>query len=281
MTRSPATLPLLALAAALAVGPSPAAAWSTQGHRVAAAVAEERLTPAARRLVRELLGATPMSDARVAGWADAQREPATRPWHYVNIPPGAAGYVRERDCPGDACIVAAMERAVAELRDGDSAVRRADAFRWLVHLAADVHQPLHADGRDRGGTELETRTRGGKRPRSLHRVWDEDVLRPILYRRGAVAAGRALAREVRGPEAAPAAAEPSPAAWANESHALARALYAELEPLPREGRSLVLPDAYPDRQRARAEAQLQKAGVRLAALLDRIALAREARAGRR
>ncbi|WP_242343689.1 S1/P1 nuclease [Anaeromyxobacter terrae] len=277
MTRTPAALPLLSLAAALAATPFPADAWSAQGHRVAAAIAEERLTPAARRLVRELLGATPMSD--VAGWADAQRDPATRPWHYVNIPPEAAGYERERDCPRDACVVAALERAIAELSGGDAAVRRADAFRWLVHLVADLHQPLHADGRERGGTELETRrARGGRKTRSLHRVWDEDVLQPILYRRGAIAAGRALAREVSAGDAARAAAELSPAAWANESHALARALYAELGPPPRGGRVLVLPDAYAAMQRAQVEAQLQKAGVRLAALLDRIAVAREARA---
>jgi hypothetical protein len=38
--------------------------------------------------------------------------------------------------------------------------------------------------------------------------------------------------------------------------------------------------AYARSQRARVEEALQRAGVRLAALLDRIAAAREARAGR-
>jgi hypothetical protein len=70
----------------------------------------------------------------------------------------------------------------------------------------------------------------------------------------------------------------APAAWANESHEVARALYAELEPLSRDGRIVLLPEAYADRQRARTETQLRKAGVRLAALLDRIAVARESRA---
>jgi hypothetical protein len=279
MSRTNAALPLLSLAALLATAPSPAAAWSAQGHRVVAAAAEHRLTPAARRLVREILGAAPMTDARVAAWADAQRDPATRAWHYVNIPHGAAAYDEARDCPRDACAVAALARAATELRDGDSAVARADAFRWLVHLVADLHQPLHADGRDQGGTKLETRRAGAAaRPRSFHRVWDEDVLGPILRRRGAVEAGRALARGVHREEAARAGAELSPAAWANESHAVARALHAEVDRFPREGRIVLLPGDYAARQRARAEAQLQKAGVRLAALLDRISVAREARA---
>lgn len=279
MTRTNAALPLLSLAALLAAAPSPAAAWSEPGHRVVAAVAEERLTPAARRLVREILGATPMSDGDVAGWADAQRDPATRPWHYVNIP-FAAAYDPGRDCPRDACVVAALERAIAEVRGGDGAARRGDAFRWLVHLVADVHQPLHAgDGRDRGGNDLQTRRQRARgQPRPFHRVWDYDVLRPILSRRGPVAAGHALDRGVRAEDAARWTEDLSPAAWANESHAVARALYAELERMPSDGRIVLLPADYAERQRARTEAQLRKAGVRLAALLDRIAAARESRA---
>ncbi len=282
MPRPYTALPLLCLAVALGAAPGTAAAWSAQGHRVVAAVAEDRLTPAARRLVREILGATPMTDARVAAWADAQRDPATRAWHYVNIPHGAPAYDEARDCPRDACAVAALARAAALLRDGDSAAGSADAFRWLVHLVADLHQPLHADGRERGGTTLETRRAGGAaRPRSLHRVWDEDVLGPILRRRGAVEAGRALSRGLPGEETARAVGELSPAAWANESHALARALHAEVERFPRERGIVLLPADYAARQRTRAEAQLRRAGARLAALLDRIAVAREARAASR
>lgn len=271
------TLPLL-LAAAVAVTPAPAAAWSEPGHRVVAAIAEERLGPAGRRLVRELLGGTPMSHGDVAGWADAQRDPATRPWHFVNIPL-AATYDPDRDCPRGACVVAALERAAAELRDGDAAVRRADAFRWLVHLVADVHQPLHAgDGRDRGGNDLPTRReRARGQPRPFHRVWDQDVLGPVLRRRGTLGAARALARAVTAADAARWTAVASPARWADESHALARELYAELQALPRDGRVVRLPRDYPARQRDRTELQLRKAGVRLAALLERIALEREAR----
>jgi hypothetical protein len=280
MPRTIAALPLLCLAAAVATAPATAAAWSEPGHRIVAAIAEERLGPSARRLVREVLGATPMSDGDVAGWADAQRDPATRPWHYVNIPL-AASYDPARDCPREACVVAALERAIAELRDGEGAARRADAFRWLVHLVADVHQPLHAgDGRDRGGNDLPTRReRARGQPRPFHRVWDQDVLGPILRRRGTVSAARALAREIGPAEAARWTARPSPADWADESHAVARALYAELGPLPRDGRIVLLPYEYADTQRARTELQLKKAGVRLAALLERIAAARTVRLG--
>jgi hypothetical protein len=277
----PALLRLIVLALALTAA-ARADAWSTPGHSVVAAIAEERLSPAARALVREVLGSTPMSDPDVAGWADAQRDPATKPWHYVNVPLGARGYEAARDCPRGDCVVAAVARAEARLRAGRSARDRADALRWLIHLVADVHQPLHAGDRgDRGGNDLLTRhARGRGQPGNLHRVWDFDVLRPVLHGRDAAAIGRELARSTREPEAAAWASELDPVTWANESHALARRIYAEVGELPRDGRIVLLPHHYARDQRDRVEAQLRKAGVRLAALLDRIARERAGAGGR-
>ena len=276
-------MPLRALALALALTAAARAdAWSTPGHRVVAAIAEERLSPDARALVREILGSTPMSDPDVAGWADAQRDPATKPWHYVNVPMGAAGYDADRDCPRGECVVAAIARAETRLRDARSALDRADALRWLLHLVADVHQPLHAGDRgDRGGNDLPTRrARGRGQPGNLHRVWDFDVVGPVLRGRDAAAAGRELARSMRDRDAAAWASDLDPAAWATDSHALARRIYVELGALPRDGAIVLLPRSYARDQRPRVEAQLRKAGVRLAAILDRIARARAGAGGR-
>jgi hypothetical protein len=274
-------LRVLALAVALVVA-TRADAWSTPGHRVVAAVAEERLSPPARALVREILGSTPMSDPDVAGWADAQRDPATKPWHYVNIPLSAPGYDAARDCPRGDCVVAAIARAERRLRAGASAVERADALRWLLHLVADVHQPLHAGDRgDRGGNDLLTRrARGRGQPGNLHHVWDFDVVGPVLQGRDAAAVGRDLARSTPERDASEWARELDPAAWATESHRVARGVYEELEAFPRDGAIAVLPRHYARGERARVEAQLRKAGVRLAALLDRIARERAGAAGR-
>jgi len=276
-------VPLRALAVALSlVAAARADAWSTPGHRVVGAIAEERLSPAARALVREILGATPMSAPDVAGWADAQRDPATKPWHYVNIPLSAPGYDAARDCPRGECVVAAIARAERRLRAGGSAMERADALRWLLHLVADVHQPLHAgDRRDRGGNDLLVRrTRGRGQPSNLHHVWDFDVVGPALHGRDAAAAGRDLARAIPAREAEAWARDLDPGAWATESHEVARRIYAEVDALPREGAIVVLPRQYARAQRAVVEAQLEKAGVRLAALLDRIARERGGAGGR-
>ena len=80
-------------------------AWGPQGHRLIARIAEARLTPVARQNVRWLLDGASLAD--VASWADDQVSQLrqTGPWHYVNIPNGAAGYDRERDCPREAATV--------------------------------------------------------------------------------------------------------------------------------------------------------------------------------
>src|SRR5512140_2302238 len=155
-------LPLLALLLA----PALARGWSGPGHQLVGAIAEERLTPEARAFVRAIAGDAPLSSAAIADWADQVKDRETRPWHYVNIPFSSGRYVPARDCPRGACAVAAILRAEATLRDPRAgAIARADALRWLVHLVADLHQPLHAgDGRDRGGNDLRVRLRDRRQP---------------------------------------------------------------------------------------------------------------------
>jgi hypothetical protein len=109
----------LALAALL---PQTALGWGADGHRTVAAIAEERLSPRARTMVRELVDDVPLSDPDVATWADALRDPRTRPWHYVNIP-FSARYDATRDCVRG-CAAETLERATAELVGNGSAMRR-------------------------------------------------------------------------------------------------------------------------------------------------------------
>lgn len=266
-------------AAALAGAPGPARAWGTMGHRVVARIAEERLSPAARRMVREVAGRS-LAAKEIASWADQQSDPVLRPWHYVNIPPGQA-YDPDRDCREGQCVVEAIRRQAEALEFGQSALERADALRWLVHLVADVHQPLHATSKGRGGTAIAVRLPGRSTPDTLHRVWDVDVVSPLLLHGDVEGAAVVLARAAAPGDAARPAAEPaSPIAWAEESARLAQTIDEELAAMPVRRGVTQLPRGYPVAQRARVEEVLRKAGTRLAALLDRIAAAREARGAR-
>jgi hypothetical protein len=262
-----------ALAAALTIViavTSDALAWGTEGHHIVAEIAEQYLEPAAVRQVRELLAlenATTLTE--VSAWADAirsQRRETAR-WHFVNIPihpPGGMpqGYDAAHDCPRDDCVVGAIERFTAVLHDKDAPARdRLEALKFVVHFVADLHQPLHAsnDG-DRGGNTVAVIL--NERETSLHAVWDWGILAPAVggdERVYALKLTHAITSAERDLWSAG-----GTVAWATESYQIAqRLIYAEWPHGPG-----ALPDDYVAKALPLVNAQLEKAGVRLAAVLN-------------
>ncbi|OJT95138.1 MAG: hypothetical protein BGN82_07565 [Alphaproteobacteria bacterium 65-7] len=241
----------------------PARAWGPQGHEIVALLAQQELTPAAARQVSALLGGGGMM-VHDSNWADEirDRRPETSRWHYVNIPLNAPGYVAVRDCPAGNCVVAQIAAAQRRLADRDLPTpRRAEALRFLIHLVGDIHQPLHAaDDKDRGGNAIRVML-GGKRT-TLHGVWDGEIVRMLGPDSGRAAA--AIARNTseaqrnawRGGD---------PAAWANDSLAVARR---EVYRIVNGRRDLRLNRAYLESQRGTVQVQMAKAGLRLAWMLN-------------
>jgi hypothetical protein len=253
-----------AVLAVLMWAPLPALAWGPEGHEIVALIAMRELTPAARLQVTRLLG-SPAMMVHDASWADEirDRRPETGPWHYVDIPLEVSGYDRSRDCPQPAsCVVAQIENDLHILADRklDNPVR-AEALRFLIHFAADIHQPLHAeDHGDKGGNAV--RVTLGRERSTLHRVWDSDVVEALGFDGGRVA--NALEQSIT-PSQRKSWASGTPAQWANEAHAIARD---QIYP-PLGGRTqLRLSRDYPQREIAITRMQLAKAGVRLAWLLN-------------
>ncbi len=143
--------------------------------RVEATLTTTLFTAEARPQVAALLDpGTTLAD--ISTWADDihHSRPNTGPWHYVNIPRGAAGYNAQRDCR-HGCVVSAIEQSLRLLQDRskDRSVPQ-EALKWLVHLVADVHQPLHAIADNRGGNDAIVRFNG--RQTNLHRLWDGDMI---------------------------------------------------------------------------------------------------------
>jgi hypothetical protein len=172
----------LALAAAwlvLNLTTNPAQAWGTQGHQVVANLAQAQLSVGARREVDRLLATEPgQTMASISTWADEHRNPATAPWHYVNFPKSSCTYSAERDCPDGQCVVAAIDRQTIILAAAGSDASRLRALKYLVHLQADVHQPLHAGyAKDRGGNSYQLQT--FMRASNLHAVWDSGLIRAL------------------------------------------------------------------------------------------------------
>lgn len=257
-------------------------AWGGQGHRLVGLVAANHLSRTAAQNVNWLLDG--QSIAEVSSWADQQitdlQQTAT--WHYLNIPPHAAGYDRDRDCqrqPGVAagsrgdtwrdCVVDRI--AYFEQRTADTKLDRADratALKYLIHFIGDLHQPFHALGVGRGGNDVIVSVFGNsncgndpKRPPlpcNLHSVWDSQLIaRRDLSDRAYGAALEALIKQ-KGWFRQPVG---TPKEWAEQSWAI--------------GKTALVPDntnideAYYQKHIGVIDERLALGGVRLAAVLNR------------
>lgn len=244
--------------------PVRALAWGGDGHRIVAWIAEAELPAATRDQIRRLLqGDAAYSLAGASVWADfmTPERPATKPWHYVDIPLHEAAFSFERDCAGGDCVVARIAHFRQILADPiRSREERREALKFLVHFVADLHQPLHCATRDDKGGNLTMVSFYGT-TMNLHQVWDSALIARLTDD------PHALAMRLQGRLSAYARKKWQSSTvedWANEAHRVARLVsYGEL---PAEQRP-ELDDNYLDKARPVVERQLQRAGIRLAHLL--------------
>lgn len=270
------TLMVLVFAASAAVH-----GWSGQGHRLVAQIAAARLSPVAKQNVEWLIG--PQTLADVASWADRYEEGnyQTFSWHFINIPPDATAYDRDRDCLLQPTVTAGsrpdkwrdcvVERIpYNEQRLADLTLDRADraiALKFLVHFVGDIHQPFHALGVERGGNGIPVvvfgeETCGGDpahpNPCTLHRVWDGAL---ITHRSLDDPSYLTVLNELIRSRKLDARPVDGAAEWAMESHGLAKAA---LVPAKR-----AIDEVYYRRQILVVDERLALAGLRLAALINR------------
>ena len=286
------TLGLLSAALAVVVicCPTISLAWWDTGHQIVAAIAADRLNPHAKAAVSDILKEDPTGQTlvAVAGWADTVRKspmPETYNWHFVDIPVDGQPemYYGARDCRPNAqrgdCIVAALDREVPILADPNAAATdRAQALKFVTHLVADLHQPLHCAERkgDAGGNGVIVTFFGATNEAppfqssnwNLHAVWDGGLIEH---------SGRTQAAYVKQLEDWIAAQDAAAIEigtfvdWANESHRQAvehayRTADGSQE-FPATGGEIG--QAYYDANIAVVDEQLAKAGVRLARVLNR------------
>lgn len=254
-------IPLLAVTLAAAILAQPAAAWTRPGHMVTAAIAYghiEKTRPELLDRIAAILEAHPdrgpfeVAVDRTTGKArqrrlflecarwpdDARRTLYDHPgWHAVLWP------VQDKDAPPTVRdrLAARAGRPTGQALEGlalntatlgdpmASASQKAMSLCWVLHVAADIHQPFHTaelfsaayPNGDAGGGRQFVQDPLTEAPISLHWLWDDSI-----HRSGLADEAGARAREIE--KAYPRAnleelkGRPGDfAAWARESHELA------------------------------------------------------------
>jgi len=247
----------------LALFAAPAQAWWDVGHHAICQRAIELVLPATRARLNQM-----GKESLDCAWADQvkRKRPDTRPWHYLNAPPGTFDIsLVQRPAVGD--LISALTTQVEQLKSAPDAKSRVEALRWVGHLVGDLHQPMHlgyAD--DLGGNtyrlalpqDLAERLNEERDTVSMHAVWDGLIQRH----------GRITLKAGETPETASTAVTDPRAqiiGWANDTLALLNdpAVAYRLET-----RISTLTSSYLHAQTPVVASQLEKAAGRLARLLD-------------
>ena len=166
---------LLVILFALTIS-SKSSGWGQTGHRVIGLIAEYHLSKKAEKNIRKILQGQNL--AMVSNFMDEIKSESKydylSPWHYCTIPDGKT--YEEASTPDEGDIIYALELFINELDSKEFSIEdEAFALKCLIHLVADIHQPLHVgNGTDRGGndTEVEYFWRNS----NLHRVWDTGII---------------------------------------------------------------------------------------------------------
>lgn len=250
----------------LGLSPLSSLAWGPTGHRVIAEIAQRNLKKKAHKQVNKLLDNYPMAYWSV--WADniksdtTDRWKHTYIWHYVNIPGNlpkneieqAVNQVKQanvyREIPRLCEIIKNRETSTEEKKE---------ALYFLIHLVGDLHQPMHI-GReeDLGGNRITVYWFG--RPTNIHAVWDSNLVEheKYSYTEYTNILNKPTPKEKKQIQSG------TWVDWLFDTYQITNEIYASTQHEEK------LSYNYPYKYKTTMERQLQRAGLRLAAILNQL-----------
>ena len=156
-------------------------AWGGFAHRTVAEIAERNLTPKAKANIERYTGGTPL--ANYSTWMDSKKNPdyfkkAMRGWHasIVDAECRTSQDIRDKHRNGRDAVTGLLEfeRMFKQRKQlSDSVVMF--AIKCMVHMVGDMHCPAHVRFTDFENQGKFPVTFFGKKT-SLHSVWDTAVL---------------------------------------------------------------------------------------------------------
>jgi nuclease S1 len=245
-------------------------AWGDHGHKVVCEIAFRLAEPETRARIRRLIRNDPAFDffSDSCTWADHPRKRPSE--HFINLARNSGGLGSD-PCPlADKCLLTAIENDMAVLKSAASrAVDKLTALKFLGHWVGDLHQPLHVSFQDdRGGNEIDVT---GECRGELHSAWDTCLVLKAVGEDVSEAAG-ALIESIT-PTMMEVWTATEPLDWANESFASAKdakTRYCVQQPnsCDLQPGTVTIDSIYVAESTPVIRERLQKAGVRLAYLLD-------------
>ncbi len=247
------SLKLLPLLFAFVLPSTISFAWGPEGHAIVGRLAMRFVKDDVRKNVLELLGKMPIDTA--ANWMDIMKSNSDydfmRSWHYVDYPKGQTYQPTNADNIVNRLLLSYNALTHKKILCTDQV--RTDLL-VLLHLMGDLHMPLHTGyDEDLGGNKV-TVQHGPLKDHNLHRFWDEDIigLKKITD-------ADCLKHLAIYPDTVKSV---DFMFWMNESRLLLPGVY--------DFAGYNLDDAYLNKNKVVVEKQLLLAGLRLAAVLNKL-----------
>lgn len=236
--------------------PSHLYAWGKTGHDIAGELAYHFLDNVTKEKLNAYLGATPIEGAST--WMDEVRRDHSydymKPWHYVDYEASTEYMANHNEN-----LVNELNKTITELehKDNLNADKIKTDLEIVIHLVEDMHQPLHVGyPEDKGGNTIKVNYMG--KTQNLHHVWDDGIIKTqdIGYEKCI-----AVYKTMRPAEVVQLKTG-SVEQWLKESRSLLPDVY--------DFKDSIIDEAYIDKNTPIIEKQLVVAGIRLAAVLEKV-----------
>ena len=173
------------------INPNSAWAWGVSGHKFVVLVAQKYITQDINNTLNSIVSPSKLTDLAI--YPDTMKHhndayfhwsfdcnsrfckqqkvkwETTKNWHYSNVD---ENFIRIKDAYP---LPSLLDDARNILKFSNDRRLQKNAITWLLHLVADIHQPLHVGGRktDKGNAII-VWYKGDKT--NLHRLWDTDLV---------------------------------------------------------------------------------------------------------
>ncbi len=234
--------------------------WGVTGHRTIGLIADNHLSKKAKKQIYSLLQGESL--AFVSTFGDEiksdKRYDKFYTWHFVNFPFDTKYENSDKNPKGD--IVTGINYCIDILKNPNASQEDKTFYlKFLVHLIGDLHQPLHVGrGEDKGGNDIKVKWHYKKS--NLHRVWDSEMIESwnMSYTELASNSKELSKEQIKAYQSG------NVLDWTYESQKLAKQVY----------QSAKMDDNlsynYSYDHFGTVRSQLQKAGIRLAKILNEI-----------